>query len=49
MLVVLFASGAATLVSYFLFAISLQFAESSRIGVVIALMLGALGSRSTAD
>jgi drug/metabolite transporter (DMT)-like permease len=38
LLVVLFASGAATLISYFLFAISLQYAESSRIGVVIALM-----------
>ena len=38
MLMVLFASGAATMVSYFIFATALQYAETSRIGVVIALM-----------
>ena len=38
LLLLLIASGAATMVSYFIFAVSLRHAESSRVGVVIALM-----------
>jgi len=38
LLFLLVASGAATMISYYIFAVSLRHAESSRIGVVIALM-----------